>query len=215
MKKLLGVVMLLLIGTLAAHATTEVLTFSGFQQPYEQILNYYNGGFGGSGTGPGPSYGVVFGPDALALPNGSGSNVENEPLGATGSMIFLSGSGDIMDVAAGFTTGFSFYYAAPYYTGSVTVYDGLDGTGSVLATLNLAENGSYCDGILAYTCWSEVGVSFAGTAMSVDFSGTANYIAFSDVTLGSPQVPTPEPSAFLMLGPAVAAAGLVRRKLMR
>jgi len=214
MKKLVGLVMVLLLGTVAANAA-NVLTFSGFQQPYETILSYYNGGFGGMGSGPGPSFGVVFGPDALALPNGPSSNVENEPGGSTGSMIFLSGPGDIMNVIGGFTTGFSFFYSAPYYTGSVTVYDGPDATGSVLATLFLDLNGSYCDGILPYTCWTPIGVSFAGTAMSVDFSGTPNYIAFSNVTLGSATPGNvPEPGSLVLFGTgALGMAGAIRRKL--
>jgi hypothetical protein len=202
----------LLFGAVAAQAT-NVLTFGGFQQPYETILNYYNGGFGGSGSGPGPNYGVVFGPDALALPNGPSSNVSNEPQGSTASMIFLSGPGDVMDVAAGFTTGFSFFYAAPFYTGTVQVYSGLDGTGTQLASLFLNTNGSFC-GTLTYSCWTPIGVSFSGTAQSAIFSGTANYIAFSNVTLGSPNPGTPEPGKLVMFGSGVLGlAGVIRRKL--
>jgi hypothetical protein len=202
----------LLFGAVAAQAT-NVLTFGGFQQPYENILNYYNGGFGGSGSGPGPNYGVVFGPDALALPNGPSSNVSNEPQGSTASMIFLSGPGDIMNVTGGFVNGFSFFYSAPFYTGQVSVYDGLNGTGNVLASLPLSLNGSYC-GSLPYSCWTPVGVNFVGTALSVDFTGTANYIAFSNVTLGSSNPGTPEPGTLVMFGSGVLGlAGVIRRKL--
>jgi len=41
-----------------------------------------------------------------------------------------------MDVAAGFTTGFSFYYSSAD-AGSVDVYSGLDGTGTLLASVPL------------------------------------------------------------------------------
>ena len=58
-----------------------------------------------------------------------------------------------MDVANGFDTGFSFYYAAAQ-PGSVTVYDGLDGTGNVLATLSLPATPS------PYSQWEAIGVSF-------------------------------------------------------
>ena len=214
MKRTIAILALtLVIGAVGASAT-EVLSFSGFQQPYEQILSYYDGGYGGSGSGPGPNYGIVFGADALALPNGYSSNVGSEPFGATGSMIFLSGTGDVMDVAGGFTTGFSFFYSAPYYPGAVQVYSGLDGTGTLLATLNLSETSSYC-GSEDYSCWATVGVSFPGTAESAIFTGTANYIAFSDVTLGNsvPQSPVPEPSSLLMFGSGVLGlAGALRRK---
>ena len=43
-----------------------------------------------------------------------------------------------MNVAGGFTTGFSFFYADQVgFTGNVTVYSGANGTGSVLASLSL------------------------------------------------------------------------------
>jgi hypothetical protein len=215
---LLLVLVMMVFAAVGTSAKAQVLTFSGFQAPDEEILNYYDGGLAGSGTGPGPNYGVVFGVDALALPNGSGSNVSNEPLGSTGSMIFLSGAGDVMDVASGFTTGFSFFYAAPGYSGSVEVFSGLDGTGTDLADLNLTTNGGYC-GTLNYSCWTAIGVNFSGTAESVLFSGTANYIAFSDVTLGNsaPGQPSggaaPEPSTFLMVGSGLAGlSGMIRRR---
>ena len=211
MRKIIGLAILLTVGAVASQATV-VLTFSGFQAPYENILNYYNGGFGGYGSGPGPSYGIVFGTDALALPNGPGSNVCCEPGGSTGSMIFLSGA-DVMNVPAGFTTGFSFFYAAPFYTGSVQVFSGPDGTGTQLASLFLNTNGSTC-GPLPYSCWTPIGVSFAGTAQSAVFAGTANYIAFSNVTLGSPNPGTPEPGTLIMFGSgALGLAGVIRRKL--
>jgi hypothetical protein len=149
---------------------------------YEEILNYYNGGADQYGA-IGPNYGVIWGPDSLALLNSPYSNVGNEP-GGGNSAIFLSGTGDVMNVPGGFNTGFSFYYAAPYYGGSVTVYSGQNGTGTLLGTLDLSVNG-VGPGPGQYSNWSAIGVSFAGTAESAIFSGTANYIAFTDVTIGS------------------------------
>ena len=52
-------------------------------------------------------------------------------------MSFNSGVGDVMDVAAGFTTGLSFFYAAAE-PGTVAVWSGLDGTGVELASISLA-----------------------------------------------------------------------------
>ena len=91
-----------------------------------------------------------------------------------------------MNVANGFETGFSFFYSANI-DGSVTVYDGLNGTGNVLATLLLPRNlpcGSG-DPNGYYACWVPVGVGFEGIAYSANFSGAADFIAFDDITVGS------------------------------
>jgi hypothetical protein len=123
-----------------------------------------------------------------------------------------------MDVPAGFTKGFSFYYSAIVYPGSVSVYSGLDGTGSLLATLDLpvtpfggapqCRYGAYCP-------WFPVGVSFSGTAESAIFSGSANYIGFDNITLGAstPGGATPKPATLTLFGSGLLSlVGLVRRR---
>ena len=175
------------VDSCAAQTCTQVpiLTFEGLKDN-EPINSYYNGGFGNNGSGPGPNYGITFGPDALAIISelsGGTAHASGNPSGVT-TAYFLSGPGVIMDVAAGFTTGFSFYYAAANTPGSVTVYDGLNGTGKILATVALPVNGSSC-GPETYSCWSQTGVTFAGVAKSVNFSGSANFIGFDNITIGS------------------------------
>jgi hypothetical protein len=202
----------------AAHA--QVLTFEGLQSG-EQVLNFYNGGNGGNGTGPGPSYGITFGTSVLALTETNG-NFALEPSPVT-IVYFVSGPGVIMNKAAGFTTGFSFYYASAVNTGTVTVWDGLNGTGTLLATLNLPATGSYCGGSTkAYSCWNTFGVTFSGTAKSVDFGGTANGIGFDNITLGSATpgtvaVPVPALSTWGMLAAAAMLmfTGLLMMKRYR
>jgi hypothetical protein len=149
---------------------------------YEEILNYYNGGADQYGA-IGPSDGITFGSASYALANYPLSNTGPGEPGGGNAMIFLNGSGDIMNVAAGFTTGFSSYYAAATLPGSVTVYSGLNGTGTVLATLILPVTGEGTPS--GFNNWEPIGISFAGTAESVNFSGTENQIAFSDLTIGS------------------------------
>jgi hypothetical protein len=210
---------------LAALSSAQAATSLNFVLPdnvgYESILNYYNGGADQNGA-IGPNYGITFGSDALALlnanqPNDVGSNVGNEP-GGGNAMIFLSGVGDVMDVAGGFNTGFSFYYAAPGYAGSVSVYSGLDGTGTLLASIPLPVTGGG-PGPGLYSLWDPVGVTFAGTAESAIFSGDANYIAFADVTIGSgtPQIGNNVPDntgvgIYALAALALAGAGWASRK---
>ncbi len=178
-------------------STPITLTFEGLQND-EPVLTYYAGGFGGFGSGPGPNYGITFGSDALAVISqaaGGTGNFDNNPSGVT-TVSFVSGSGVIMNVSGGFTNGFSFYYASGNISGSVTVYDGPNATGNLLATVNLAATGQYCDPNYQYSCWTTQGVQFGGIAQSVDFSGAANGIGFDNITLGSstPGSGSPPPS---------------------
>ncbi len=70
-------------------------------------------------------------------------------------------------------------------TGTVTVWDQTGATGNLLATVNLPATSLNCVANVTYSCWVPVGVSFSGTAKSVDFSGGADYIAFDNITFGS------------------------------
>jgi PEP-CTERM motif len=195
------------LGFASAANATIVLTFVGLQDQ-EQILNYYDGGLGGSGSGPGPNYGITFGADSLALisqDNGGTGHFNGAPYDTVAG--FQSGSGDIMNIASGFTTGVSFYYSSPLAPGSVTVWSGLNGTGTLLADITLAITPVGVAGCDTVFCpWVPFGVTFSGTAESVDFSGTAAEIGFSAVTLGSATPVIPEPSTWTMM--VVGFAGL-------
>ena len=168
MKKVCFVLALALVfGTAAAQAATITLTFEGLgdQTP---VGNYYGGGAG-------PNYGITFGPDALSIISGccgGSGNFSGSPTMPT-ILFFLTGPGDIMNVPAGFTTGFSFYYSAINAPGVVDVYDGLNGTGTLLASLALpvTPSGGAPECTYGAFCpWFPVGVTFNGTAMSVNFS---------------------------------------------
>ena len=199
-----------------AHATT-VVTFEGLQNQ-EPILNYYDGGLGGNGSGPGPNYGITFSPNSLALTEGAlGSNFSGEPSPANVAF-FLSGGADTLNDPAGFDTGFSFYYSAINLPGDVKVYDGLNATGSVLADLSLPVTPSLPGQKYAYNVLVPFGVSFSGVAHSVDFGGTANQIAFDNITFGSATpmpgtgvVPEPGSLALLFTG-GLPLLGLLRRR---
>ncbi|PZN84479.1 MAG: hypothetical protein DM484_02760 [Candidatus Methylumidiphilus alinenensis] len=204
-----------------SQADTISLTFEGLQD-FEPINTYYDGGSGGFGSTGGSNYGITFGSDSLAIISGADGGAGNFSGSPTMPTIafFLNGPGDVLDKASGFANGFSFYYSAVIYPGTVTVWSGLDGTGTQLASLYLpvtpgggagCSYGSYCP-------WVAAGITFQGIAESALFSGTANYIGFDNITLGSDTptpgpTPTPIPAAVYLVGSALAGVfGFSRRK---
>jgi hypothetical protein len=208
------------IGALAvaASAAPVTLTFEGLQDQ-ETILDYYNGGFGGSGSGPGPNYGVSFTADSLALisrDNGGSGNFSGSLAPSPHTIaFFLSGAGDTMNVAGGFDTGFSFFYSSPFYAGAVTVWSGLNGTGTLLADIILPTTTTYPGAPYPYDAWAPAGLSFSGTAESAIFAGVANQIGFDNITLGSATpggTPDGGVTAMLLGAGLLGLAGL-RRKL--
>ena len=211
-KRLLVLVAGLVIGLgLAApsQATVIVLTFEGVGD-LNPVGNFYNGGGG-------PNYGVDFSANTLAVVDadaGGSGNIGGEPSPST-AMFFLTGSDPYMNVAAGFTTGFSFFYSAVNNPGSLIIWDGLNGTGTQLAALALpltASDGGDPSG--SFSPFYPIGVPFSGTAKSVTFGGVQNQIAFDDVTFGSATPgQVPEPTTLSLVG--VGLVGLARRARRR
>lgn len=121
-----------------------------------------------------------------------------------------------MNVPAGFSTGFSFYYTAPLYTGTVEIYDGLNATGTLLASIPLPltpYNGAP-DPTGNFSPLVPFGVSFSGVARSVNFGGVADYIGFDNITLGSqtPGGAIPEPTTLVLFAGGLGAVLGARRR---
>ena len=212
-KSLLGLVAVAsLSAPVVASSAVIVLTFEGVGD-LNPVGEFYNGGGG-------PNYGVSFSPETLALVDsdtGGNGSFANEPSPST-VMFFLEADEAILNVAAGFRTGFSFFYSAAE-VGSVRVYSGVNGTGSLLASLDLVaqfDEGCAGDPTGDYCNWTPVGVLFAGVARSIDFGGAANFIGFDDITFGSdkPGV-VPEPGSLALLGLGLAGLGIARWRKRR
>lgn len=204
-----------------------VLDFEGvnasYPSGYAAINDFYNGGTSSDGTS-GTNYGVQFTGNALAIclntPGVVCSNTSRggvAPGSELGGLFWLEGPETYMNYAAGFDTGFSFNYAAPNTPGAVRVYDGLNGTGNLLATLDLGLTPSTCDASYSavYCPFVAAGVSFAGTAKSISFAGTANFIVFDDVTFGSATPGVPEPSTYALFGLGLMGLAYVARRRER
>jgi hypothetical protein len=215
--KFLILILTLVIAVLGLNAhqakADTVLTFEGLQDG-EAVLNYYNGGFGSLGSGPGPNDGITFSPNSVAListADGGSGNFLNAPSGDT-IVYFESGGADTMNVAAGFSGGFSFFYAAPDIGGIVTVWSGLNGTGTELASLALPVTGPGANCPTFACVFDTFGVTFSGVAESVNFGGTENQIGFDNITLGSSIPGVPEPGTLPMIVIGLAALVALGRK---
>ena len=200
-----------------ATAAVVVLDFEGVGNQ-ANINNFYNGGTDSQGNS-GTNYGVAFSSATLGIVDsdqGGSGNFANEPSAST-VMFFLDAANSVLNVAAGFSTGFSFFYTSST-AASVTVWDGLGATGNLLGSLNLtAQFNENCSGDPSgvFCNWTSVGILFGGTAKSIDFGGTANQTAFDDITFGSkdPGVPAiPEPSTYALMALGLAGIGFVARR---
>lgn len=199
-----------LCAPLTTFAAPIVLDFEGLSN-ISEVGDFYNGGAG-------TNYGVQLSGDTLAIIDqdaGENGNFANEPSANT-TMFFLDSNSAILNFSAGFDTGFSFFYSS-LDASSVNVYDGLNGTGNLLASLVLVgQHSDNCSGDPTgdYCNWTAVGVDFVGTAKSIDFSGTANYVGFDNITFGS-STPSavPIPAAAWLFGSGLMGLfGLSRRK---
>jgi hypothetical protein len=188
---------------LGIESPTATMTFEGLTD-WEKISNYYNGEYGYDyftnlpKSGPGPNYGVTFLPDGKVLASvdadaGGTGNFGGEPSESTA--IWFQQGGAWMNVPGGFIGSLSFYYSNPNSASKIYIYDGLDKTGNLLATLDLPQteyNGAP-DPTGTLSPLVQASVNFSGIAKSVDFGEEANsaYIDDIKVTLNSPLPPEP------------------------
>uniref|UniRef100_UPI003568C07F HYR domain-containing protein n=1 Tax=Mariniphaga sediminis TaxID=1628158 RepID=UPI003568C07F len=169
----------------ASTSGTIVLSFEGLND-MDPINEFYNGGTSGSGN-TGTDYGISFTADALAIidaDDGGSGNFANEPSPST--IMFFVNSDPILNLPAGFTTGFSFYYCSAA-NGVVEIYDDLNGTGNLIGSYTFASNNGIGAGDPTgdFANWEPVGVPFNGVGKSIIFEGVANQCGFDDITFGS------------------------------
>jgi len=171
--------------------TTKVkMTFEGLTDN-ESVREYYNGGYGYDSlsnlqkSGPGPNYGVTFLTQGNIVARidsdaGGNGNFGGEPSPST-AIEFQNHAW--MNVAAGFKETLSFYYTNPNGPAKIYIYDGLDKTGNLLATVDLPQT-AYAgapDPTGNLSPFVLISVSFDGIAKSVDFGDLANSAYIDDI----------------------------------
>jgi hypothetical protein len=213
--KWLPVAALAVFAAAPAFAGPVTLDFEGVT-PFASIADYYNGGTDSAGVA-GPAiaagqYGVSFGGDALALQNDAlGPYFSNAP-SPLGVMFPAGAQATLNSVGgSGFAGTLSFYYSsAAAIANAVQLWTGLDGTGALLASFDLAGNaqqGGCSDS--PYCNFSLLTGSFAGIAHSVTFGGATGFAAFDNVSVNV--VPEPATALLLALGLGGLAASRRRR----
>jgi len=181
MKKLLiGVFTALAFSSGSSYGSIFTLDFEGATDRFS-IRQHYR------------DHGIDFSNDAIASVSISSDlsdlslsgNFVNQPSGKT-AMIFSGDGITKMNVGSGFGTKFSLFYSSSSLA-TVNLYEGLDGTGNLLASLNLGSNHeNHCTNALGAWChWEKAEVAFAGKAHSVSFDGPKEYTFYDNITLNS------------------------------
>jgi hypothetical protein len=170
----------------AAPIAGESLTFDGLQVG-EQVLTYYDGGFGSLGSGPGPLDGVSF---------TTGLAVESTAI-AFGPSAQVTAASVTMDLDSPWSGFFSFYFAG---NGVVSLYSGRDATGTLLGS---------------FTTPRQTGVNGVfdafGTFQSAVFAPTPGSAFLVDsITFGG--VVVPEPAGATLFAAGVISILVLRRK---
>lgn len=202
-RRALGILLGFAAAMTAGRANAVLLNFEGLGND-DSVGSFYNGGSGGS-------LGITFdGFKACVITGSQCTAISNEPSPNTVILVDPNKNG-LVDVSGGFTT-FSFHYSACCADNTVVIWSGLDGTGSMLASVTLPQTGADPNSP-AYSIWQFVNVPFAGQAFSIEFQGDdARLITLDDFTLTNDTHATPEPLTLSLFGAGLAGMAASRRR---
>ena len=207
--KLLSAAALALLAAAPAFAATPAFTVD-FEKAWDyangDIDAHYNGGTAADGSS-GANLGVGFVGVSGLSNDASFTYYSGAPSmqGVAYAHAFAPGDAAYINVAAGVEQGLTFWYSAPTAAaGGIKAYSGLNGSGTLLGSLDLAANSS-----AAYDGWSQWTLSFNGTARSFDVTASANNVAFDNIST------VPEPASALLLAGGAGLLHLARRRSRR
>ena len=161
------------LGANDAAGNDVQLQFIGLQQS-ENVLAFYDAGFGSSGSGPGPNYGTNFSADSRTYYTYNGSNEPNPGVVATVNTTEMTLNFDYSIQAI------SFVYSSTV-NAQIQAYSGLDGTGNVVGSWSFSPNTSGPSGN-TYNTWTPSSSAWTVGARSIRFTGSANYWGLDNIT---------------------------------
>ncbi|HWZ81847.1 MAG TPA: Ig-like domain repeat protein [Terriglobales bacterium] len=186
---LLFVLCLLLMTAPLSAQTKGIATFGGLKN-LEFVNDYYNGGTGSLGSGPGRNFPLTFSSNAQVIVSankGGSGNFINNP-GGYPVLFFQTGTSVVVNAPSAISVGLWFTYSA-LQPGTATVYDGPNGTGNILASISLTLNNAGCT-TYKMCVWSPVAVPLPTTpAGSIRFTGVANNLGINAIHMGV-KIPT-------------------------
>ncbi|MDC8770365.1 PEP-CTERM sorting domain-containing protein [Roseateles albus] len=187
-----------------AGATSFVVDFEKTWDYGVSVDGFYNGG-AASDLSTGDNLGVEF----VGVSGLSNDNVQTYFSGAPSAQGVAyvydnNGASAFMNVAAGVEKGLSFFYASKEgLTGAVKAYSGLNGSGTLLGSIDLSATSS-----TGFDSWKQMTLSFSGTAKSFDLTGSAGKEVGFDNISAVPEAST----SLMMLAGGFALLGLTRRR---
>ncbi len=208
MKMIVSAALALFAAAPALASTSEFLV--DFEKNWDysngDVNSYYSGG-----TAADASFGANLG---VSFVNVSGLSNDADftyytgapsPLGTAYAHTFAVTDQAFINVAAGVDIALQFYYSSPTAViGAVKAYDGLNGTGALLGTFDLAANTAGP----TYDNWTPVQFTFAGTAKSFDLTASANLVGLDNISA----VPEADSLMMMLSGGALLAGVAMRRR---
>ncbi len=190
-----------------AIAQTFTLDFEGAEGYVNPILDFYNGGTDSLGQS-GLNLGVSFTEAAVGLSNDElGPYYSNAPSPLT--VMYAADATAFMNVAAGFFGGLRFEYSSlDSVLDAVTIWSGLNGTGTLLASASLFGNAGIGCTDTDFCRFDLTSVQFAGVAQSVNFGGGSPNVVFDDISITA----VPEPGTVALLAAGLGVIVLLARR---
>jgi hypothetical protein len=153
------------------------------------------------------------------IASASGGSVPFANMPSPTTAILADSVGAIFNVPGGFTSSATVLYAANGSFNTVQVFEGLNGTGTLLgSSTTLADNMSNCNSGANPGdpgCWTLRTVTWAGTAQSIKLPGFASTFYYDNLTLNINEVTgVPEPASIATVAIGLLS-GLVWRRLLR